>query len=152
MDAAEILDRIAAADSLVALDAARVAVLGKAGEITQRLKLLGAMDPAARAAEAPRIHALREQVTAAIATRKNALETAELDRRLATERVDLSLPVADWPQGSVHPVSQVMDELAEIFADLGFAVAEGPEIETQDFNFTMLNMPESHPARAMHDT
>jgi phenylalanyl-tRNA synthetase alpha chain len=91
-------------------------------------------------------------VTDAIATRKAALEDAELERRLATERLDLSLPASQSPTGTVHPVSQVMDELAEIFADLGFAVAEGPEIEEQWYNFTALNMPESHPARAMHDT
>jgi phenylalanyl-tRNA synthetase alpha chain len=110
------------------------------------------MDPGARAAEAPRIHALREQVTSALAARKDALETAELQRKLATERLDLSLPAPELPSGTVHPVSQVMDELAEIFADLGFAVAEGPEIETQWYNFTALNMPENHPARAMQDT
>jgi phenylalanyl-tRNA synthetase alpha chain len=110
------------------------------------------MDAGQRAAEAPRIHALREQVTSAIADRKAELETAELETRLASERIDLSLPAEPALQGSVHPVSQVMDELAEIFADLGFAVAEGPEIESQWYNFTALNMPESHPARAMHDT
>ena len=152
MDAAALFDRIAAADSLAALDAERVAALGKSGAITALLKSLGTMDPAARAAEAPRVHALREKVTAAIAARKEALEAVELDRRLATETVDLSLPARDAPHGTVHPVSQVMDELAEIFADLGFTVAEGPEIETQWHNFTALNMPESHPARAMHDT
>jgi len=151
-DAETMLDRIAAADSLASLDAVRVAALGKQGEITALLKSLGKMDAETRAAEAPKIHALREQVTSAIADRKAALETAELEKRLATERIDLSLPAAETPQGTVHPVSQVMDELAEIFADLGFAVAEGPEIETQWYNFTALNMPESHPARAMHDT
>jgi phenylalanyl-tRNA synthetase alpha chain len=151
-DAETMLDRIAAADSLSSLDAVRVAALGKQGEITALLKSLGKMDAETRAAEAPKIHALREQVTIAIAGRKAALEAAELEARLATERVDLSLPAPDRPQGTVHPVSQVMDELAEIFADLGFAVAEGPEIETQWYNFTALNMPESHPARAMHDT
>ena len=151
-DAETMLDRIAAADSLTSLDAVRVAALGKQGEITALLKSLGKMDAETRAAEAPKIHALREQVTSAIADRKAALETAELEKRLATERIDLSLPAAETPQGTVHPVSQVMDELAEIFADLGFAVAEGPEIETQWYNFTALNMPESHPARAMHDT
>jgi phenylalanyl-tRNA synthetase alpha chain len=103
-------------------------------------------------AEAPKIHALREAVTEAIAAKKAALENAELERRLATERVDLSLPAEESPSGSVHPVSQVMDELAEIFADLGFAVAEGPEIEDDWHNFTALNIPETHPARAMHDT
>src|SRR6188768_4248184 len=110
------------------------------------------MDPETRAAEAPKIHAFREQVSSAIADRKLALETAELDRKLATETIDLSLPAQEIPIGTVHPVSQVMDELAEIFADLGFAVAEGPEIEDQWHNFTALNMPEAHPARAMQDT
>jgi phenylalanyl-tRNA synthetase alpha chain len=147
-----LLDRIAAATDLQELDSVRVSLLGKSGEITAKLKSLGSMDPDTRAAEAPKIHALREQVTDAIASRKAALESAELDRRLATEKLDLSLPADVGPQGTVHPVSQVMDELAEIFADLGFSVAEGPEIETQWYNFTALNMGESHPARAMMDT
>ncbi|HEY0165147.1 MAG TPA: phenylalanine--tRNA ligase subunit alpha, partial [Sphingomicrobium sp.] len=148
----DLLSRIDAAPDLGALETLRVAALGKSGSITALLKSLGAMDPATRAAEGPKIHAQREAVTNAIAERKAALEAAELDRRLATERVDLSLPAAATPQGSVHPVSQVMDELAEVFADLGFSVGEGPEIEDQWYNFTALNMPEAHPARAMHDT
>jgi len=147
-----LLERIAAAETLQELDSVRVSLLGKSGEITARLKSLGSMDADARAAEAPKVHALRERVTSAIAERKSALENAELERKLATEKIDLSLPAAEPPQGTVHPVSQVMDELAEIFADLGFAVAEGPEIETQWYNFTALNMPENHPARAMQDT
>jgi phenylalanyl-tRNA synthetase alpha chain len=145
-------EEIAAAGDLAALDAVRVAALGKSGQVTQLLKSLGAMDADARAAEAPRIHALREAVTEAIAARKAALENAELQKRLATERLDLSLPSPEYPRGSVHPVSQVMDELTEIFADLGFTVAEGPEIEDDWHNFTALNIPETHPARAMHDT
>ena len=103
------------------------------------------MDPETRAAEAPKIHALREQVTTAIADRKAALESAELERKLATEKIDLSLPAPEIVSGTVHPVSQVMDELAEIFADLGFSVAEGPEIESQWYNFTALNMPRDPP-------
>jgi len=147
-----LLDRIAAAGSLQDLEQLRVAALGKSGEITAKLKSLGAMDPETRSAEAPKIHALREAVTDAIAGRKAALEAADLEQRLATEKVDLSLPAPDSISGTIHPVSQVMDELAEIFADLGFSVAEGPEIETQWYNFTALNMPENHPARAMQDT
>src|SRR5690348_18458411 len=147
-----LLDRIAAAKDLQELDSVRVSLLGKSGEITAKLKSLGAMDAETRAAEAPKIHAQREAVTAAIADRKAALEGAELERKLATEKVDLSLPAPETVSGTVHPVSQVMDELAEIFADLGFSVAEGPEIETQWYNFTALNMPENHPARAMQDT
>ena len=144
--------RIAAAADLQALEAERVAALGKQGAITGLLKTLGKMTPEERQAEGPRIHALRESVTDAIASRKAALEAAELERKLATETFDMTLPVALGAQGSVHPVSQVMDELAEIFADLGFSVATGPEIEDDWHNFTALNIPESHPARAMHDT
>ena len=147
-----LLDRIAAAGDLQELDSVRVSLLGKSGEITAKLKSLGSMDPDARAAEAPKIHALRELVTNALADRRAALEAIELERRIATETIDLSLPAPDSIWGTVHPVSQVMDELAEIFADLGFSVAEGPEIETQWYNFTALNMGESHPARAMMDT
>ena len=151
-DAETLLDRIAAADSLTELEAVRVSALGKSGSITALLKSLGTMDPDTRASEAPKIHALREQVTKAIVERNAALEAVDLERRLATERIDLSLPAAENLSGTVHPVSQVMDELAEVFADLGFAVAEGPEIEDQWYNFTALNMGESHPARAMMDT
>jgi phenylalanyl-tRNA synthetase alpha chain len=149
---ADWLARIDAAGDLAALEAERVGALGKQGAVTQLLKTLGAMSPEQRQSEGPRIHALREAVTDALAARKAALEAAELDRRLATEGLDMTLPVEPAPQGSVHPVSQVMDELAEIFADLGFSVATGPEIEDDWHNFTALNIPESHPARAMHDT
>ena len=148
----DMIDQIRSAGDLAALESLRVKLLGKSGEITAKLKSLGSMDPAARALEAPKIHALREQVTDAIASRRAALEGAELERKLATEKLDLSLPTAEVPQGTIHPVSQVMDELAEIFADLGFSVSEGPEIEDQWYNFTALNMPETHPARAMMDT
>jgi phenylalanyl-tRNA synthetase alpha chain len=151
-DAQTMLDRVAAVKTLPDLDSVRVSLLGKSGEITAKLKSLGKMSPDERAAEAPKIHALREQVTDAIADRKAALEAAELERKLATETVDLSLPAPESVSGTVHPVSQVMDELAEIFADLGFSVAEGPEIEDQWYNFTALNMGEHHPARAMMDT
>ena len=152
MDLNDLTSRIAAADDLAAVEALRVASLGKSGSVTALLKSLGAMDAETRSVEGPKIHAAREAVTAALATRKAVLEGADLDRRLATERVDLTLPSRAAPTGSVHPVSQVMDELAEIFADLGFAVAEGPEIEDDWHNFTALNIPETHPARAMHDT
>ncbi len=148
----DLLAAIDSAASLDALEAVRVAALGKAGSVTALLKTLGGMSPDDRQVQGPRIQGLREAVTTAIATRKSALDRAELDARLASETLDMTLPAPAAPQGSVHPVSQVMDELAEIFADLGFAVATGPEIEDQWHNFTALNMPESHPARAMHDT
>ena len=151
-DPAAPLDQIAASPDLAALEELRVSLLGKAGTITGLLKTLGPMTADQRAVEGPRIHAMREAVTAALAARKAALEDAQLEARLATERLDLSLPAHETPRGTIHPVSQVMDELTEIFADMGFAVAEGPEIEDDWHNFTALNIPETHPARAMHDT
>lgn len=149
---AQLLREIDAANDAGAIEALRVAALGKAGSITALLKTLGGMAPDERQAKGPVIHALRESVTAALAARKAALDAAELEARLAAEAVDMTLPADMPPRGSVHPVSQVMDELAEIFADMGFAVATGPEIEGDWHNFTALNIPETHPARAMHDT
>lgn len=147
-----LLTAIEASPGLDALEACRIHALGKQGQVTQLLKTLGGMSPEERQARGPGIHGLREAVTAAIASRKAALETAALDARLAAERLDMTLPAEVTPAGTIHPVSQVMDELAEIFADLGFAVATGPEIEDDWHNFTALNIPETHPARAMHDT
>ncbi len=149
---ADILAAIAAAATPDALEAVRVAAMGKQGSVTALLKTLGGMSPEDRAVNGPAFNGLREAVTAALAAKKAALDEAALNAKLAAERQDMTLPVALPPAGSVHPVSQVMDELAEIFADLGFAVATGPEIEDDWHNFTALNIPEHHPARAMHDT
>ena len=149
---ADLIGRIAAANDLTALEHERVAALGKQGAVTQLLKTLGGMTPEQRQSEGPRIHGLREAVTEAIGDRRTALEAAEIERRLATETLDMTLPVDPGVQGTVHPVSQVMDELAEIFADLGFSVATGPEIEDDWHNFSALNFPPDHPAKAMHDT
>ena len=149
---ADLLGQIDAATTPDAVEAIRVAALGKSGAVTALLKTLGGMSPEQRQSEGPRIHALREAVTEALTTRKAALDRAALDARLAAETLDMTLPAEPLPLGTIHPVSQVMDELAEIFADLGFAVATGPEIETDWYNFTALNIPETHPARAMHDT
>ena len=148
----ELTAAIDSAETLDALEAVRISALGKQGSVSALLKTMGAMSPEERQVQGPVINGLRETVTAALAAKKTALETTVLNQRLATERLDMTLPAPETPHGSVHPVSQVMDELAEIFADMGFAVAEGPEIEDQWHNFTALNMPETHPARAMHDT
>ena len=148
----EALAQIAGAETLDTVEALRIGLLGKQGSVSALLKTLGALTPEERQSTGPKIHALREAVTEALAGRKSALEGAALEARLAAEMIDLTLPAPEAPRGSVHPVSQVMDELSEIFADLGFAVASGPEIEDDWHNFTALNMPESHPARAMHDT
>ncbi|TMM48086.1 phenylalanine--tRNA ligase subunit alpha [Qipengyuania marisflavi] len=148
----EALARILAATDAPALEALRIEYLGKQGSISALMKTLGKMSPEERQAQAPVIQALRTTVADALAARKETLEIEELERRLASETLDLTLPAPEAPRGSVHPVSQVMDELAEIFADLGFSVATGPEIEDDWHNFTALNMAETHPARAMHDT
>ena len=149
---AELTSAIDSAGTLDALEAVRIAALGKQGSVSALLKTMGAMSPEERQTQGPIINGLRESITSALAAKKSALETAELNRRLASERVDMTLPAPETPRGTIHPVSQVMDELAEIFADMGFAVAEGPEIEDDWHNFTALNIPETHPARAMHDT
>lgn len=146
------LAEIANAPNLEVLEDLRIKALGKSGSVTALLKSLGSMTDEDRKAQGPIIHAIRTSVVESIAARKAALEAAELEARLASETIDLTLPAPETPRGSIHPVSQVMDELAEIFADMGFAVATGPEIEDDWRNFTALNMPETHPARAMHDT
>src|SRR5262249_38632583 len=130
------------------------AALGKSGSISALLKTLGAMTPEERKTHGPAINGLKDRVTAAIASAKNAFIAATLDARLNSETVDVTLPVREAPAetGRVHPSSQVTDELTAIFADMGFAVAEGPDIEPDDYNFTKLNFPEGHPAREMHDT
>lgn len=149
---ADLLASVDASAGLDALDSVRVHALGKQGAVTGLLKSLGAMSPEERQTTGARIHALREAVTEAISVRKASLEASALEAKLASETIDMTLPVDGVAPGSVHPVSQVMDELAEIFADMGFAVATGPEIEDDWHNFTALNIPETHPARAMHDT
>ena len=146
------LAAIEGAQTIDALEEQRVAALGKKGWVSAALKTLGQMAPEERSTAAPAIQAVRGEIADAIAAKKHALESAALEAQLASEKLDLTLPAPDMPKGSVHPVSQVMDELAEIFADMGFAVATGPEIEDDWHNFTALNMDESHPARAMHDT
>jgi phenylalanyl-tRNA synthetase alpha chain len=150
----QILADVAAAADEAALEAVRVAALGRNGTITALLKTLGAMTPDERRVQGPQINGLKDQVTEALTARRDALKNAALDARLNTETVDVTLPVREPPtdQGRIHPISQVIDELTAIFADMGFAVAEGPDIETDDLNFTKLNIPEGHPAREMHDT
>jgi len=150
----ELLTAVSSAKDEVALEAVRVAALGKSGSVSALLKTLGAMTPDERKMQGPAINGLKDKVGAAIAARKVELAASALDSRLASETVDVTLPVREAPaeSGRVHPISQVIDELTAIFADMGFAVAEGPDIETDDYNFTKLNFPEGHPAREMHDT
>jgi phenylalanyl-tRNA synthetase alpha chain len=149
-----ILGDIAAAGDEAELEAVRVAALGKKGSISALLATLGKMAPDERKTQGAAINLAKDRVTEALAARREVLKSAALDARLATETIDVTLPLRDTPAeaGRIHPLSQVMDELTTIFADMGFSVAEGPDIETDDYNFTKLNFPEGHPAREMHDT
>ncbi len=150
----DLIDKVDAAADEAALEAVRVAALGKKGAVSELLKTLGGLSPEERKTQGPRINGLRDIVQAAIETRRDALAEAALAARLSAERLDVTLPVPEGPEtrGRIHPISQVVDELTAIFADMGFAVAEGPDIETDELNFTALNFPEGHPAREMHDT
>ncbi len=147
-----LLDAIASASDEAALEALRVSALGKKGSISELLKTLGGMSPEERKENGPRFNGLRDRVAEAIAARKAALGEEALNARLAFEKIDVTLPARPEAAGTIHPVSQVLDEVIAIFADLGFAVAEGPDVEFDDYNFTKLNIPPDHPARQMHDT
>lgn len=137
-----------------ALEAVRLSSLGKKGAISALLATLGKMSPEERKTEGAKINALKDKAAEAIAARRERLAEAALEARLTAETLDMTLPAPASPleRGRIHPISQVTDELSIIFADMGFAVAEGPDIESDDYNFTKLNFPEGHPAREMQDT
>jgi phenylalanyl-tRNA synthetase alpha chain len=143
---------IAAAASLDGLDALRVALLGKSGSITSQLKQLGALPPEQRKAFGEQVNRAKDAVSEAIAARKLRLEDAAFDQRLATERIDVTLPGRGNGVGNLHPVSRTLERITDIFARLGYQLADGPEIEDDWHNFEALNFPPHHPARAMHDT
>lgn len=143
---------IAAAESSEAVEALRIALLGKSGSITAQLKQLGALPPDQRKTAGEAINKARDALTAALNQRKAALDDAALDARLASESIDVTLPGIDAARGGLHPVSRTMERIADIFGRLGFELADGPEIEDDWHNFEALNFPPHHPARAMHDT
>ena len=155
----ELLERdiraaIDGASDEAAIETIRVSALGKKGSVSELLKGLGGMTPDERKVMGPALNGLRDRVSDALLARRATLKEAGLAARLASEAVDVTLPLRSSPleQGRIHPVSQVIDEITAIFGDLGFAVAEGPDIETDHYNFTALNFPVGHPAREMHDT
>ena len=148
----ELLGQIASANDETSLEAVRVAALGKKGAISELLKTLGGMSAEERKVNGPLLNGLRDAVAEAINARKAALADSALDARLASERIDVTLPARPENSGTVHPISQVLEEVTAIFADLGFSVAEGPDVEFDDYNFTKLNIPPDHPARQMQDT
>jgi phenylalanyl-tRNA synthetase alpha chain len=149
---AELLAAVEAASDLAALDEARVAALGKKGRLTDAMKALGALAPDERRARGLALNEVKDAVTAAIEARRATLARAALTARLEAERVDVTLPVRPERTGHLHPISQTVDEIVAIFADMGFALAEGPDVEDDFHNFTALNFPPGHPARDMHDT
>ncbi|MGN6101942.1 MAG: phenylalanine--tRNA ligase subunit alpha [Devosia sp.] len=150
----ELSQAIQSAGDQGALEAVRVAALGKKGSVSALLATLGSMAPELRKTAGPAINGLKNEVAGLIESRAAALREAALAARLEAERVDLTLPLPAPPTaaGRIHPVSQVIDEITAIFSDMGFSIAEGPDIETDYYNFTALNFPEGHPAREMHDT
>lgn len=148
----EITAAITACDNLGGLEDLRVSEVGKKGRVSLLMRELGKMSADEKKIFGPKLNSLKTLINTAIAAQKAVLETAELDRRLRSERLDVTLPTPAETIGSIHPITQVMDEVAEIFTEIGFSIAEGPEIEEDFYNFTALNIPEEHPARQMHDT
>jgi phenylalanyl-tRNA synthetase alpha chain len=148
----DILAAIEAAGDERALDEVRVSALGRKGAISERLKGLGAMAPDERKSAGAALNALKDRVAEALEARRAELRRAGLGARLATERIDVTLPPRPEPVGTIHPVTRVMEEVIAIFADMGFSVAEGPHIETDWYNFGALNIPPEHPARQEMDT
>jgi phenylalanyl-tRNA synthetase alpha chain len=149
---AEVLAAVTAATDLSALENVRVDALGKKGRVTGLMKNLGGMDPEARKAAGQALNTLKTEIEAALNARRANLESAALDAKLASEKMDVTLPIRPEAKGSLHPISQTMDEMAAIFGAMGFTVAEGPDVEDDFHNFTALNFPPGHPAREMHDT
>ncbi|MEQ8602795.1 MAG: phenylalanine--tRNA ligase subunit alpha [Marivibrio sp.] len=150
--AQELIERIERAQDLQSLEALRVEALGKKGRITAEMKQLGGLDPDARREAGQALNAVKDRVAGAIEARRKRLEDQALETQLAAEAVDVSLPARPERRGKLHPISQTVDEIIAIFGQMGFEVAEGPDIEDDYKNFTALNIPPEHPARQMHDT
>jgi len=146
------LDAIASADDEAGLESIRLQAVGKKGEVALKMRELGQMTAEQRQVAGPALNALKDEINSALAAKKSALADTALDARLRTEWLDVTLPGRPRPAGTIHPVSQVTEELSAIFADMGFAVAEGPQIENDFYNFDALNIPPHHPARQEFDT
>lgn len=148
----DLTGKIDAASTEAALEEVRVSALGKKGVVSERMKTLGKMSPEERKEMGPALNGLKTRIAEAIEAKKAALEEAALEARLASEKIDVTLPARPESKGKIHPVSQVFEEMIAIFSAMGFDVAEGPDIEDDFHNFTALNFPADHPAREMHDT
>ncbi|MUZ62698.1 phenylalanine--tRNA ligase subunit alpha [Agrobacterium vitis] len=149
-----LLADISAASDEAGIEAVRLSAMGKKGAVSELLKTLGSMTPEERQTRGAAINALKNEITEQLTAKKTELKDAAINARLKAETLDVSLPVRSSPpeRGRIHPISQIVDEITAIFADMGFSIAEGPDIETDYYNFTALNFPEGHPAREMHDT
>jgi len=148
----ELTDKIEAANDLGALDNIRVEALGKKGRVTELMKSLGKMSPEERKTEGVALNKMKDEVAAKIEARQKILKKSVMDARLKTEKMDMTLDIRPERKGSIHPITQTMDEMIAIFADMGFSIHDGPDIEDDFHNFTALNFPPNHPAREMHDT
>jgi phenylalanyl-tRNA synthetase alpha chain len=146
------LASIQSCTSSAALEEQRVALLGKKGVITEEMKKLGSASPEDRKTLGAAINQIKDAITATLEAKKIELSAVELNMRLASETIDVTLPARPQLKGKIHPITQAMDEITMIFANMGFSVAEGPDIESDEYNFDKLNIPASHPARQMHDT
>lgn len=148
----EIVDTVKAANDIQSLEEVRVTALGKKGRVTDLMKTLGTLSPDERKEMGQALNRLKDEISAEIDARASILKAAALNARLAAEKIDVTLTPRPENKGSIHPISQTIEEMITIFADMGFSVAEGPEIEDDFHNFTALNFPPEHPARQMHDT
>ena len=148
----EIIDAIGAVDSLDALEAIRIDSLGKKGRISLMMRDLGGMDAEARKQAGQALNKVKDEIAAAIDAKQTMLASAALNARLSAERLDVTLPSRPETDARLHPLSRTIEEVIAIFAEMGFQVAEGPDIESDYYNFTALNIPPEHPARQMHDT
>ena len=149
---AQALEQVAQASNERDLDEVRVRYLGKKGEVTQQLKQLGSLPAPARPAAGQAINQAKQALQQALNRRKTALQQAQLQQQLARERIDITLPGRGQRSGGLHPVTLTLQEIERLFMEIGFTVVDGPEIEDDYHNFAALNIPEHHPARAMHDT
>ena len=125
---------------------------GKNGQITSQFKNLGSLDPDKRKDFASNLNKIKDDLYNQLEQKNLEIETSEINKKLRNEKIDVTLPIRPFRQGKIHPVSQVIDEISSIFSEIGFSVAEGPDVENEYNNFTALNTPEDHPARDMHDT
>lgn len=148
----EVKKAVSGASAPEALENLRVSYLGKSGIISGKMRILGGLPPEQRKEFGAAVNKLRDEVSTLIEGKKASLEAEELNKKLASEKVDVTLPVRPEKEGKIHPISQVIDEVTAVFSSMGFSVAEGPEIEDDFHNFNALNIPPEHPARQMHDT